>query len=877
VDESFDYLTGDDGAGAYEIMVVVSDPWGGEDSHSWNLSVIHVNQAPVITSWNPLIDVTISESESKTFSVSASDPDGDPITYKWFLDGSEIDGLTVNTYEFTTTYNDSRVNPYVIKVEVSDGELTVDRVWNVTVEETNRPPKILSQAPTSPVTMAENTTRNFSVTYIDEDGDTVTFTWLLDGNVLLGKDKSELAWYANFSSAGDHTLSVRIRDVNQGQTTAVWTVTVTNTNQPPTITGRTPSGDPTVGEGLMQNFTVTAKDNDPGDSLSYSWKVDGTVQAGETLNKFTWIPNYDDAGQHTVTAIVSDSQSATNQTSWKVTVLNINRPPVAVANVDFPNAGIGVDVTFDATGSADPDNDMLTYIWNFGDGSPTLGGKSVQHSYTVPGIYKAEVTVAEASGPLSDKANISVTINLTQDWASSDLGQITLLLVDDVDGDSTKEIVVGTTDSKDGAGTYTGYIYIYDGSNYNEEYKSPNIGKITAIAIDNVDTDPSLEVIVGTLEDVDVAGAAETYHGYVYVYDGNTHTEEYKSPDIGKVTEIRTGDVDGDTIKEIVAAHSDVSGPSGTNYMFWGNLSVYGWDGANIAQEWVSSSSISSVRAMELSDMDGDGKLDIVGGTWDYLDLGGGGGQYGTVFIAKESGGSFTFPEVNLNMEWVTALKIANIDGAAGKEIVVGTYAGDQADHYEGYLYVLDNTTVQDWKGATDYGYITDIELNDWDGDSTTEIIFGVNYFETEDTGNPNIKYPEGYLYILAGTGTHTQEFKSSEIGAVMDLTLGDFHADSKMEIAVGTWEKIDQNGNTEGYAYLFYYNTGQGQTQELWKSPNLGAVGVDYNSHGGFDSMAISDVDGQDGVDLVFGVTTKNTDVDWSGKVYVYANKLGT
>jgi len=77
----------------------------------------------------------------------------------------------------------------------------------------------------------------------------------------------------------------------------------------------------------------------------------------------------------------------------------VNRQPVCRL-VAPAQAQVGEAVTLDASGSTDPDNDPLSYTWDFGDGTPpskTTFARTT-HSYARVGNYTARITVDDGKG-----------------------------------------------------------------------------------------------------------------------------------------------------------------------------------------------------------------------------------------------------------------------------------------------------------------------------------------------------------------------------------------------------------------------------------------------------------------------------------------------
>jgi len=89
-----------------------------------------------------------------------------------------------------------------------------------------------------------------------------------------------------------------------------------------------------------------------------------------------------------------------------------NTPPVADAGgIDGFYEGIEDEpVTFDGSGSYDPDGDSLTYSWDFGDGS-TGTGVSPSHTYTAGGEYTVTLVVNDGR---ADSESAEATVHITE-------------------------------------------------------------------------------------------------------------------------------------------------------------------------------------------------------------------------------------------------------------------------------------------------------------------------------------------------------------------------------------------------------------------------------------------------------------------------------
>ena len=94
----------------------------------------------------------------------------------------------------------------------------------------------------------------------------------------------------------------------------------------------------------------------------------------------------------------------------RIRYLFSNRTPTAVASATPTQGAVPLDVSFDGTGSSDPDGDTLAYAWDLdGDGAyDDSTAARPTFRYTVAGVYTVRLRVTDPSG-LVDTDTLTVT------------------------------------------------------------------------------------------------------------------------------------------------------------------------------------------------------------------------------------------------------------------------------------------------------------------------------------------------------------------------------------------------------------------------------------------------------------------------------------
>jgi len=203
--------------GIYHVTFLVTD---GQVTVSETITITVLdsdNRPPVLAA---IGDKSVNENASLSFSISATDPDEDDLTYS-ATDLPSGASFANQTFSWIPTYD--QAGSYSVTFEVSDGTVAVSETITITVHESNRAPVLAAIGNQS---VNENALLSFPVSATDPDENALTYPV---SGMPSGANFSNqvLNWIPTYDQAGSYSVTFTVSD---GELTDSEQITITVVN-----------------------------------------------------------------------------------------------------------------------------------------------------------------------------------------------------------------------------------------------------------------------------------------------------------------------------------------------------------------------------------------------------------------------------------------------------------------------------------------------------------------------------------------------------------------------------------------------------------------------------------------------------------------------
>jgi len=491
------------------------------DSIIVGITVTNVNQAPILTAIGAQSG---TEGINLNFGVTATDPDGDPITLSaadlpvgaTFTDNGDGTGV----FDWTPGFTEA--GTYQVTFSAADASDNTDEIVDITIAEAGNQTPVLD--PIGPQAGTEGVNISLTITASDPDGTIPALTALnLPTGATLtdnGDGTATFDWTPGFNDAGLHSVTFQASD---GTATAEEVVEFTigdSGNQVPVID---PIADTTIAESDSLIMVVTASDPEGGNVLL-------TVSAGLPITNYNFVDSgngvgvlsvgtdYFLSGSYTVTFFATDMATppATSSQDVTVNITEVNQPPT-VAEIGPVGVAAGDNLTFtvEAFDSTSPNPNPRVFLSMTGlptnavflDNGDNTGTFTFDPDFGQVGVYNVTLIATDQGTPqLTTQLPIEITVvteNQPPIFAeypqslSGDEGTTISLTVSATDGDGNIPTLYSIkipenstfTDNGDGTGDFV----------FNPSFVQAGLFQVVLAAYDGVNetrTDPILIQVI---------------------------------------------------------------------------------------------------------------------------------------------------------------------------------------------------------------------------------------------------------------------------------------------------------------------------------------------------------------------------------------------
>ncbi len=390
--------------GTHVITASVVDSQGEPANDSVSVT-INVDGPPTLSIDSPSSGTSITLGAGIGLAGTAADNEDGSLSHliSW---SSSLEG-TIGTGA-TANWTPSVTGAHVVTASVADsqGQSASDSV-TVTVE-VDGPPTLSIGSPSSGTSITLGAGVGLAGTAADnEDGSLshlISWSSSIEGAIGTG---ANINWTP--SVTGAHVVTASVVD-SQGQPASDGVTVTVEVDGPPTLSIGSPSSGTSITLGAGVGLAGTAADNEDGSLshlISWSSSIEGAIGTGATAN---WTPSV--AGNHVVTASVSDSNNQSVSDSVTIAV-NVDAAPTIAISSPSGQASFAAGTAVSLLASASDNEDgnishLITWSSNVEGVIGTGGSTSWTPAASGSHIVTASVT---DSANQTETSSTSVTVN----------------------------------------------------------------------------------------------------------------------------------------------------------------------------------------------------------------------------------------------------------------------------------------------------------------------------------------------------------------------------------------------------------------------------------------------------------------------------------